>query len=121
MDNNYYIYILLCADNSYYTGVTNNLERRIAELQAGTNRECYTYTKWPISLVYSEHFTQIEYAIKREKQIKGWSRVKKEALIKGKLNELPQLSKNKQNVSKNYQQILSTFWKRSNYKNAFVK
>jgi len=47
-------------------------------------------------LAYSEHFLQIEYAIKREKQIKGWSRVKKEALINGDFHKLPQLSKNRQ-------------------------
>ena len=94
--NNYYVYILLCLDNSYYTGVTNDIERRVVEHQTGFDPKCYTYTRRPVSLVYSEHFLRIEYAIKREKQIKGWSRVKKEALISGNFDKLPQLSKNRQ-------------------------
>jgi len=89
---NYYVYILKCADNSYYTGVTNNIERRIAEHQNGNDIRCYTFNRRPLELVYSESFPEIDYAIRREKQIKGWNRKKKEALISGSYYKLPKLA-----------------------------
>ena len=90
---NYYTYILKCSDDKYYTGVTDNIERRIWEHQNGIDPKCYTYSRRPVELVYSESFPEVIYAIMREKQIKGWSRKKKEALISEKFNELPDLSK----------------------------
>ena len=90
---NYYIYILECSDGSYYTGVTNNVDRRIEEHQNGHNVKCYTFCRRPVKLVYSESYPEIEYAIRREKQIKGWSRKKKQALITGRYNDLPALAK----------------------------
>ena len=89
-----WIYILRCSDGSYYTGVTNNLERRFREHQSGTHIG-YTSARLPVKLVYFEEFNDPLSAIAREKQIKGWSRAKKEALMKGDLDLLVELSKNK--------------------------
>jgi putative endonuclease len=92
----YYIYILKCIDNSYYTGITNNLERRIQEHNEGLNTAFYTYNKRPLLLVYQSVFNNPNEAIAFEKQIKGWSRKKKEALINGDIELLKVLSKNNQ-------------------------
>lgn len=75
--HNYYVYIVQCCDGSYYTGVTNDLERRLWEHQEGYNKNCYTYTRRPVELKYSEHYHNINNAIAREKQLKGWSRKRK--------------------------------------------
>ena len=91
---NYFVYILECSDKSYYTGVTNNLEKRLAEHQSGTIHS-YTSTRLPVRLIYSANFSDINEAIKFEKQLKGWSRKKKEALIKGDFDTLVLLSKSK--------------------------
>jgi putative endonuclease len=77
----YYVYIVLCSDGSYYTGVTNNIEVRLAQHNQGTDEACYTYSRRPVNLKYYEPFNNIKQAIAREKQIKGWSRRKKQALI----------------------------------------
>ncbi|PKL13487.1 MAG: hypothetical protein CVV50_03410 [Spirochaetae bacterium HGW-Spirochaetae-6] len=77
----YFVYILKCSDNSYYTGVTNNIEKRICEHQEGIDTNCYTFFKRPVKLVLTESFGDSLEAIEREKQIKGWTRKKKEALI----------------------------------------
>uniref|UniRef100_A0A832D1I1 GIY-YIG nuclease family protein n=1 Tax=Ignavibacterium album TaxID=591197 RepID=A0A832D1I1_9BACT len=90
----YYVYILKCADNSYYTGVTNNLERRIYEHNSG-EIDGYTSSRRPVELVYSERFSDINDAIRFEKQIKGWSRKKKEALIKRDFDLLVELARKK--------------------------
>lgn len=87
-----YLYILKCADNSYYTGVTNDLDRRILEHQAGIKRDCYTFHKRPVCLVFSELFIDNMLGIEWEKRIKGWTRKKKEALISGKFDDLPGFS-----------------------------
>jgi putative endonuclease len=79
----YFFYILLCNDNSYYTGVTNNLERRIIEHENGEDKDCYTYNRKPLKLVFQERFTDVNQAIAFEKQVKGWRRAKKEAIING--------------------------------------
>jgi len=92
---NYYVYILKCSDNAYYTGVTNNLERRLDEHMSGINKECFTYTRRPLELVYKINFIDPTEAIKWEKKIKDWSRKKKEALIKEKWEDLILLSKGK--------------------------
>ncbi|MCO5233312.1 MAG: GIY-YIG nuclease family protein [Chitinophagales bacterium] len=90
---NSYVYILLCRDGSYYTGSTNNIERRLSEHQSGCGAN-YTSKRLPIELVYYEEFLRIDDAFYREKQIQGWSKKKKEALINNKPKELPLLSKN---------------------------
>lgn len=88
-----YTYILLCSDNSYYIGVTNNLERRIEEHRSGLHPDSYTFSRRPIKLVYHEGFDGPNAAIAREKQLKGWSRRKKEALINSTEDALINLSK----------------------------
>ncbi len=88
----YYVYILKCSDNSYYTGITNNVERRFAEHQSGLNPDCYTFSRRPLELVFAEYFTSPKQAIAFEKQVKGWTRAKKEALIAGDWNKIKTLS-----------------------------
>lgn len=78
----FWTYMLKCADGSYYTGHTDNLEQRFAQHQSGVFRG-YTYDKRPVEMAWSETFTTRENAFAAERQIKGWSRKKKEALIKG--------------------------------------
>ena len=90
----YFVYILKCSDNSYYTGFTNNLERRIQEHQSGKNKNCYTFNKRPLKLVWFETFNDVLNAIAIEKKIKGWSRIKKEALIHEDWDKLVLFSKN---------------------------
>lgn len=79
----YYVYIVQCNDASYYTGVTNNYERRLLEHNREKNPTSYTFIRRPVRLVYLSHFTDICEAIAWEKQLKGWSRRKKKALIQG--------------------------------------
>jgi putative endonuclease len=89
----YYVYILKCSDKSYYTGVTNNLQRRFMEHQSGVDSGSYTFTRRPLQLVFFAEFSDIELAIAKEKQIKSWSRRKKEALINENFDALTLLSK----------------------------
>jgi len=91
--NNYYVYIVKCSDESYYTGVTSNLEKRLVEHNSGKFKG-YTSRRLPVKLVCSNCFN-IDDAIRAEKQIKGWSRAKKEALIRGDFKTLVALSKSK--------------------------
>jgi putative endonuclease len=91
----YYVYILHCSDNTYYTGVTSNLSQRIIPHQSGHFSNSYTSKRLPIVIKYYCEFTNIEMAIDCEKQIKKWSKVKKEALITGDFDLLIELSKKK--------------------------
>ena len=75
-----YVYILKCANGSYYTGSTTDIERRLWEHQNGEGSN-YTKAHLPVELVYVDEFPRIDDAYYREKQIQGWSRKKKEALI----------------------------------------
>ena len=86
-----YMYILECADGSYYIGSTNNLEYRLCQHQNGEGAN-HTKKRLPIRLVCFEEFERIDDAFYREKQVQGWSRKKKEALIKGFQEKLPELS-----------------------------
>ena len=88
-----YLYMLKCSDDSYYTGITSNLSKRIVDHETGKHRDSYTYNRRPIKLVYYAEFTDINTAIQSEKQIKKWSRVKKEALINNVFDQLHNLSK----------------------------
>ena len=92
-----YVYILKCSDNSFYTGVTNDLERRLVEHDTGINPSCYTFSRRPCKLVYSELFHNPTNAIAFEKQIKGWSRAKKNALINNDFDTLVKISNSKNN------------------------
>ena len=86
-----YMYILLCADGSYYTGSTIDLERRLEQHQNGEGAN-HTLKRLPVSLVYYEEYPRIDEAFNREKQVQGWNRKKKEALIKGDIDLLPELA-----------------------------
>ena len=98
LGHHYYVYIVACSDGSYYTGVTNNLERRIAEHNEGVDQTCYTFKRRPVGLKYEEHFNNIQNAIAYEKQLKGWSRKKKEALFKGDYQSIRELAKSRKKV-----------------------
>jgi putative endonuclease len=89
----YFVYILLCSDNSYYTGITNDIERHMAEHQTGDDVKCYTYKRRPLKLVFCDRFTDVSQAIAFEKQVKGWRRAKKEAIINSNWHLLPELAK----------------------------
>ena len=89
-----YMYILQCNDKSYYVGSTTNLDLRITEHQKGIGAE-YTKHRLPVKLVYFEECLSIEDAFIREKQIQGWGRKKREALINGEFKELKECSKKK--------------------------
>ena len=90
-----YVYILKCADNTYYTGVTSNLTQRLFRHETGYYPDCYTCERRPLQLVFYCEFTDINLAFEKEKQIKKWSKVKKEALINGDYDSLPNLAKKK--------------------------
>ena len=91
---NGFMYILQCNDGSFYTGSTNDLARRIEQHKNGEGAE-YTKLHSPVKLVYYETFDRIDHAFEREKQVQKWSRAKKIALIKGDIELLKKLSKNK--------------------------
>jgi putative endonuclease len=74
-----YVYIIECSDKSFYTGITWNLQKRILEHNNGLNVS--TKSRIPVELVYWEEFPDRMSAAKREKEIKGWSRIKKSSLI----------------------------------------
>jgi len=86
-----WMYILLCSDGSYYTGSTNDLHRRIMQHQTGQGAN-HTKKRLPVELVYYEEYDRIDLAFYREKQIQGWNRKKKEALINGTPELLPPLA-----------------------------
>jgi len=86
-----WMYILQCSDGSYYTGSTNDLERRIEQHQLGEGSN-HTKKRLPVKLLYFEEYERIDLAFYREKQIQGWSRKKKEALINGECDILPELA-----------------------------
>jgi len=100
MYKTYWVYILKCNDESYYAGVTNNIDGRIWEHNNDLDKKHYTYKRRPVKLVYCEDYNDINSAITREKQIKGWSRKKKEALINSNFKELSKLSKGRKDDPK---------------------
>jgi putative endonuclease len=87
-----YLYILECCDGTFYVGSTWNLELRLAQHQSGQGAR-YTSTRLPVKLVFSQDFDRIEDAFAREKQVQGWSRAKRIALIEGRMGDLPGLSR----------------------------
>ena len=88
------IYILLCANNEYYVGCTSDLERRLQEHQTGRGAD-FTKGHLPFKLVYTEEYPTLEEAYKRERQLHGWSRAKKDALLLGDIEALKRLSESK--------------------------
>ena len=90
----FWIYMLRCSDGSYYTGHTDNLEHRIGLHQQGEGVG-YTSTRRPVEVVFTQQCTTREEALAAELQIKGWSRKKKEALVRGDWAAIKGLSKGK--------------------------
>src|SRR5690606_13571839 len=86
-----WVYILLCSDGSYYTGSINNLEQRLTQHQSGQGAN-HAKKRLPVKLIYVEEYLRIDDSFYREKQIQGWSRRKKEALINGTPELLPKLA-----------------------------
>jgi predicted GIY-YIG superfamily endonuclease len=87
----FWVYIVRCADDSYYTGHTDNLEKRIMEHQTG-KIEGYTSTRLPVTLLFANEFPTREEDLSHERQIKGWSRKKKEAMMRGDWGEVSRLA-----------------------------
>jgi putative endonuclease len=98
----YYVYILRCSDNSLYTGITNDLDRRINEHNDGKLKEAYTYPRRPVKLEYFQDFTEPTQAINFEKKLKKWSKVKKEALIKGDFDMIQTLAECRNATNSDY-------------------
>ena len=96
----FFVYVLRCSDNSYYIGHTDDLERRIQSHMDATFGG-YTSTKRPVFLVFSCEFTTRDEAIERERQLKGWSRAKKEALILNDWETIKKLARSQSRPSTN--------------------
>ena len=92
MQHIYYFYILKCSDESFYVGSTTNLENRLKAHNRGEGA-VHTAKRRPVHLVYHEIFKDFDAAVKRERQVKKWTRAKKEALIYGDKERLMELSK----------------------------
>ncbi|KRC59775.1 MULTISPECIES: GIY-YIG nuclease family protein [unclassified Nocardioides] len=86
-------YMLRCSDDSYYVGSTWDIEGRVWQHQQGELGAVYTYRRRPVELVWCVWYDRVEDAFRFEKQVQGWSRKKREALINGAWNELPDLSR----------------------------
>ena len=90
------IYILRCADGSYYTGITHrSVDERVSEHAQGLIKGCYTESRLPAELVFNEYYERIDEAVAAERRIKGWSRAKKEAMMRGDFAALSALAKRK--------------------------
>ena len=87
----YHVHLLRCSDGSYFVGHTNDLEHRLAAHERGAI-EGYTLSRRLVELVFSDQFSTRQEAFYRERRIKGWSRTRKEALIKGDWDGLVELS-----------------------------
>ncbi len=91
-----FVYILKCADGSYYTGSTVDLETRMVQHQAGYFKG-YTSSRLPVELVWQQDFATEREALVCERQIKGWTRAKKEALIRGDFEAIHAIVKSERN------------------------
>jgi putative endonuclease len=111
----YYVYILRCSDNSLYIGISNDIERRLNEHQDGHLPNTYTFTRRPVLLVFAQEFTDPTQAIFFEKKLKGWSKAKKEALIKGDFDMLQTLAECRNATNSNYKENPSTALGRTEY------
>ncbi len=87
------VYMLQCADGSYYVGVAEDMSRRLYEHESGVNPKSYTYHRRPVKLVWCEKYPTRYEALTHECQIKGWNKKKKEALIKNDLDAIHELVK----------------------------
>ncbi|HEX8908899.1 MAG TPA: GIY-YIG nuclease family protein [Anaeromyxobacteraceae bacterium] len=88
----FWVYMLRCSDGSYYVGQTDDLEKRIAEHQAGSIPG-HTSTRRPVELVFATEMTTRDEALQRERQLKRWTRAKKDALVRGDWGELKVLAR----------------------------
>ena len=95
-----WMYILKCADGSYYVGSTKNLDLRLVQHQSGKGSR-YTSGRLPVELVSGEEYDKVADAYAREKQVQNWGRAKREVLINGNLEALPALAKKKFEKNKN--------------------
>ncbi len=95
MKHDLFVYMLRCADGSYYVGSYrgHDLMWRVGEHNAGKHPTAYTFKRRPVDLVWSDYFTNAFDAIRTERQSKGWSRAKKEALVRGDAAALKALSR----------------------------
>ena len=91
----FWVYMVLCDDGSYYIGVTNNVDRRVAQHNLGEDKDSYTFRRRPVHLVYASEFQHAGDGINWEKQIKRWSRAKKAALAAGDFSGLHGLARRK--------------------------
>jgi len=87
-----HMYILECADGSYYVGSTTSINHRLSQHEAGEGSE-YTKHRLPVKLAYAAEFDRIDEAFAFEKQVQGWSRRKRQALIDGDFEKLPNLAR----------------------------
>ncbi|MEO0398344.1 MAG: GIY-YIG nuclease family protein [Pseudomonadota bacterium] len=93
-----FVYMLQCADGSFYIGSHRgtDVETRVSEHNLGVYRNAYTFQRRPVELVWNEYFSRYDDMVARERQIKGWSRAKKKALIAGTDEKLPSLASRSQ-------------------------
>ncbi|RIK29783.1 MAG: hypothetical protein DCC56_12185 [Anaerolineae bacterium] len=90
----YIVYILECSDGSYYTGSTDDINKRLWQHQQGFEPSAYTFSRRPVKLVWASEETKHYYdALRWERQIKGWSRAKKQALIRGDFDAIHEIVK----------------------------
>ena len=92
MQNQFYVYILKCKNGQYYVGHTDNIEQRLSEHYLGAINDCYTKNRRPLELMFLQNFETRDNAFHVERQIKGWSRKKKEALIEDNWEEIKRLN-----------------------------
>ena len=90
----FFVYMLKCADESFYIGLTSDILNRLTEHEQGLSRKAYTYSRRPVELVWVGDFPTHDEAFTFERQIKGWSRAKKKALIDNDWDEIHQIVKN---------------------------
>jgi predicted GIY-YIG superfamily endonuclease len=89
----FWTYVLHCANGSYYIGHTDDLDARMAQHESGAIASCYTFKRRPVLLVFTQAFETRDEALAAERQIKGWSRKKKEAMIRGDWAEVSRLAR----------------------------
>jgi len=92
MQNHFHVYILKCKNGAYYTGHTDNIDKRMSEHNLGLIDKCYTKKMRPVELIFAQDFSTRDDAFCAERQIKGWSRKKKEALMRGDWQEIQELN-----------------------------
>ena len=93
--HDFYVYILLCKDNSFYVGHTDDIDVRLAAHEQRHYPGCYTAKRLPVKLVFFQEASSRDDAFRAERQIKKWTRKKKEALINGDFDVLQKLAKKK--------------------------